>query len=45
MDKIWGKGQSVKPNYNPYTGKRGTQKPTWNNRNPDSNPYRNNLYR
>ena len=30
---------SVSPNTNPYTGKRGTRAPTWNNQPPASNPY------
>ncbi len=29
---------SVRPNVNPYTGKRGTRSPTFNDR-PPSNPY------
>lgn len=43
-DDSYNNNWSVKPNYNPYTGKRGTKNPTWNDKNPyidgyDESPY------
>ena len=36
-DKSYNNNWSVRPNINPYTGKRGTKSPTWNDRPPSSN--------
>jgi len=36
-NKSYNDNYSVKPNYNPYTGKRGTLSPTLNNRSPRYN--------
>ena len=41
-DRSYNNNWSVKPNYNPYTGKRGTRNPTWNDRNLDQSPYQRN---
>ena len=38
-NKSYNDNWSVKPNVNPYTGRRGTRSPTWDDRPPSSNPY------
>ena len=38
-NKSYNDNWSVSPNTNPYTGKRGTRAPTWDNRPPAYNPY------
>ena len=38
-DKSYNNNWSTKPNVNPYTGKRGTRTPTYNDRPPSSSGY------
>ena len=40
-DKSYNNNWSTSPNVNPYTGKKGTKHPTWNNQSPKkNNPYK-----
>lgn len=38
-DKSYNNNYSVRPNVNPYTGRRGTRAPTFNNRAPSTNSF------
>ena len=38
-DKSYNNNWSVRPNVNPYTGKRGTRAPTYNDRPPQRNSF------
>lgn len=38
-DSSYNNNWSVRPNVNPYTGRRGTRQPTWNDRPPSNNGY------